>query len=187
VVIVSRFRDDDGFTLTELIVVTGLLGMVLAIAWAGFNVTAGGSKMSNRQAHLSREIAAPLEFADRVLTQAFDFDTSFPGLSPNRCAFYTDQNNNGYRERYVIAVVGTQLHVTTEEENGRPRKTVAWSEANRNLAAGEPLFRYYNVNGAEITNMTQVPGDVKRVVVTIVTEHDGDRLRDSRTIFLRNR
>lgn len=180
-------RRDSGFTLAELTVVMGLLGMILAIAYTGFSVAANGSRMSDRQAHLSREIGAPMSVIDRALTQAFDFDTSYPGLSPNRLAFYTDQNTNGYRERYVMEVSGTRLLISTEEEGHQPLRQVVWSEHNANLSAGVPLFRYYNVNGDEITSMGSVPGDVKRVVVTLVTVHDGDQLTDSRTVFLRNR
>ncbi len=184
----AHAREDAGFTLSELIVVVGLLGMVLGIAYAGFSVAASGSRMSDRQAYLSREVGAPLEFADRVLTQAFDFDTSYPGLNPNRFAFYTDQDSDGNRERYVIEVVGTRLLVTSEEEGGgRPRRQVVWSEHNANLAAGEPLFRYYDMHGTQITSMGDLPGNAKRIVMTIVTEHDGTRLKDGREMFLRNR
>jgi len=184
---VRLLRDDDGFTLTELIVVTGLLGMILAIAYAGFNVTAKGSDMSNRQSMISREIGAPLLHADRVLTQAYDFDSRFPGLGPYRCAFYTDQDGDGDAERHVIEAVGNELRISTEEENGRPYKMTAWSTHNANRATGIPLFRYYRSDGVEITTMGEVSTDVKSVVMTIVVDYDGTKIQDTRTMFLRNR
>jgi prepilin-type N-terminal cleavage/methylation domain-containing protein len=187
VVTVRRMLRDDGFTLTELIAVMGLLGVILAIAYGGFSVAAKGSDMSDRQAQMSREIGAPLLFADRVITQAFDFDTSYPGISPNRFAFYCDQNGNGYRERYVIEVAGTRLLVTSEEENGRARKTSTWSESNANLASGTPLFRYFRSDGTEIATMGDVAQNVRSVQVTIVVDTGGSTISDSRMMFLRNR
>ncbi len=178
---------EDGFTLTELIVVMGMLGMILAVAYAGFNVAANGSDLSNQQSMMSREIGAPLEFADRVLTQTFEFDTEYPGITPYRCAFYVDQDNDGFRERYVIEVSGSRLLVTSEEEGARARNRVAWSESNVNIAEAEPLFRYYDAVGAEISDMTEVEEDVKSVLITIAVGYDDKILQDSRTIFLRNR
>lgn len=184
---VSAVHRDDGFTLTELIVVTALLGVILAIAYGGFQVTARGSAMSDRQAQVSREIGRPLLFAERVLTQAFNFTTAYPGITPNRCAFDVDQDGNGYAERYVIEVVGTQLRVTTEVEGGRPRSTAVWSESNANLASGQPLFTYYDADGVPITTMSEVPADVRSMTMTLVIDVEGTTISDSRTMFLRNR
>jgi prepilin-type N-terminal cleavage/methylation domain-containing protein len=181
-----RLRDDKGFTLTELIVVMGLLGVILAIAYAGFQVAAGGSDMSNRQAIISREIAVPLLFAEHALSQAYDIDTSFPGPKPNRLAFYTDQDGNGDWEYWAIEAVGNRLLVTSEVQNGRPRRTAVWSENNGNIASGVPLFTYYNSVGDEIAP-SEVGTDVKSVMVTIAVDYHGTKLQDSRTVFLRNR
>jgi prepilin-type N-terminal cleavage/methylation domain-containing protein len=179
---------EGGFTLTELVVVLSLLSMILAVAYAGFQVTFQGSKISDRQAWTSREVAAPLEFAERTLTQQFGWDSAFPGATPYRCAYYTDADNDGKRERYVIeSTTDGRLLVTLSEEVDNPTaRTTAWSTANFNRAAGIPLVRYYNSAGTEITTMSQVYSNVRQVTVTIVTEYDGQRFSDSRRIFFRN-
>lgn len=184
---VRLFRDDEGFTLTELIVVTGLLGMVLAIAYAGFNVAAKGSAASTRESMMSREVGAPLLHADQVITQLYDFDTTYPGLSAYRCAFYTDQDGDGNAERHVIEAVGSQLRIGMGETNGRPFRTAVWSTNNANRAQNVPLFRYYRSDGVEITSMSSVPTEARRVAMTIVVNYGDSTLRDSRTMYLRNR
>ncbi|MDO8848590.1 MAG: prepilin-type N-terminal cleavage/methylation domain-containing protein [Coriobacteriia bacterium] len=181
-----RLQRDEGFTLSELVVVMGLLSLIMGAAYAGFQIARSGSDLSNQQSLMSREIGAPLQLADRVITQASGFDTTYPGVTKYRCAFYTDQDADGYAERFVIEVSGTNLLVTNEEANGRARQQAVWSDSNANIAENVALFRYYDADGVEITDMGEVSQSATHIVVTIVVSYDDTTLQDARTVFMRN-
>lgn len=178
-------RADHGYTLAELVAVIGLLGIIMGVAYAGMHIAMTGSKFSDEQAMVSREIAAPLDLIDQVFSQSLGFDVSYPGVKPNRCAVFTDQDSDGDQERWLFEIVGSELRVTSGETNGRPTETAVWSDANANIAVSEPLFRYYGPDG-EITDMGQVSDKATHVVATLVVESGGRSLRDSRTVFIRN-
>lgn len=186
---VRGLRSDSGFTLTELIVVLALMGFVLSVAWATFSVVNNGSEQSERESVFAREVGAPLDFAERVLTQQFAFDAASPGAGPYRCAFFTDRDNDGHRERYVIeATAAGQLAISSSEEIDAPSpRTAVWSDENSNRSEGTPLFRYLNQDGTEITDMAQVYAYATSVDMTIVTQQGGRRLADTRRAFFRNR
>jgi len=186
---VRRTHADDGFTLTELIVVLTLMGFVLSVAWATFSLVRNGSDQSDRESILGNEVAAPLDFAERLLTQQFAIDSTSPGVGPYRCAFYTDRDNDGHRERYVIeATADGRLIISSSEEIDSPSVyTGVWSDRNFNRSDSTPLFVYLDQDGTEITDMSEVYAYATSVDMTIVTQQGGRRLADTRRAFFRNR
>lgn len=186
---VTRPRADSGFTLTELVVVLALLGFVLAVAYATFMLVRNGADMSDREAVFAQEVGAPLDIAERLLTQQFAFDSAAPGVGPYRCAFFTDRDNDGRRERYVIEATSDGKLVTsfTEEIDAPTPRAGVWSDRNFNVSTPTPLFRYYDQNGVQITAMSEVYANAYSVDVTVVTQQDGRTLSDTRRAFFRNR
>ncbi len=184
---VFRLRKDDGFTLTELMVVLLLLGFVLSVAYGLLQITQIGTNAASREAWMAREVAAPLEFAERVLSQQYQIQTGSNEATPYRIAFLTNRAG-GAGERYVIeATTDNELAVTSSQNVTDPEYHVGvWSDANFNRQADEPLFRYFDADGVEITDMSNVHYDARYVIVTIVTMHQGRQFSDSRTIFFRN-
>ena len=186
---VRRAHSDSGFTLTELVVVLTLLGFVLSVAWATFSLVRNGSDQSDRESVYAHEVGAPLDFAERLLTQQFAFDSASPGAGPYRCAFYTDRDNDGHRERYVIeATTDGRLVISSSEEIDSPSTyTGVWSDRNFNVSESTPLFRYLDQEGTEITDMSEVYAYATSVDMTIVTQQGGRTLADTRRAFFRNR
>ncbi|MHB8706189.1 MAG: type IV pilus modification PilV family protein, partial [Coriobacteriia bacterium] len=168
-----RFADDGGFTLSEVIVSLGLLGVILGVTWLGFSVTHAGSKTSDRESWFSREVGAPLEQAEVVLMQQYGIDNTYPGVTPYRIKVSTDRDNDDNREDWqLVATTDHRLVVTTAEftqtsgvYDSAPR-TFALSTHNYNLQAGVPLFRFYDEFGAEITSMGDVSGNASSMVIT---------------------
>lgn len=176
---------DDGYTLSELIAVIGLLGIIMGVAYGGMHIAMTGTSFSDEQALVSEEIAAPLDLVDQVFTQSLGFDVSYPGVQQNRVAVFTDQNADGVQERWQFEVDGTQLLVTRGTAASGSAEQSVWSESNANIAEGVPLFRFYSPDG-EITDMSDVANDATYVEVTLMVSYGDATLSDSRTVFIRN-
>lgn len=187
-----RLRTDDGFTLSELVAALGLLGVILAATWAGFQASHTYSRLSDRQGWFAREISSPLLQIERVMQQQYRIDSAYPGVTPYRVKVETDADNDGNREVWEIqATADRRLVISNAEirQDGsyeRSPTSYAWSTHNYNVQTGTPLFRFYDKNGLQITNMGDVPSRAVKVVVTIVSVYDGRQFSDSRTVLFRN-
>ncbi|MCE5190183.1 MAG: type II secretion system GspH family protein [Actinomycetia bacterium] len=188
-IVPPRVMREDGFTLTELIVVLGLLSVILGAAWLGFQVANNGSKQSDRQSQISREVGFPLDYMERILIQNYGFDSTYPGTTGYRIATLTDRDNDDHAERYIFEATSSgQLKVTNSEEADKPTPSVyVISSHNTNVAQGKPLFRYFDGAGNEITNMGNVDSQARSMTMTIMTTYDGQSFSDTRRVFFRNR
>lgn len=192
----AQLKSDEGFTLTELIVVILLLGFILAAGWAMFNLAAKGTDQASQDAWLSREIGAPLEYAERIYMQQLDIrftDTANVSHDPRWwCKATTDRDHDDLIETYIFEVTSDgRLLVTSSEASDSPTpRTVSWSTNNRNRQSGAlmPLFRYYNSEGQDISGqpVDQIEQYASSMLITIVANHDGERVMDSRRVYFRN-
>lgn len=183
---------DDGFTLSELVAALGLLGIILAATWAGFQASHNYSRLSDRQGWFAREVSSPLLTIERVMQQQYRIDSTYPGVTAYRVKCETDADNDGNREVWEIqATTDHRLVISNAEirQDGsyeRALTTYAWSDHNYNIATGTPLFRFYDKAGNLITNTGDVPSKAIRVVVTVVAQYDGKQFSDSKTVLFRN-
>ncbi len=186
----TRMRDDRGFTLSELVVVLALLVVVIGVVYGSAHAMMQAARVSDRQSRFTQEVASPLLVIDRILVQ----NSSIQDATPYRIVVLTDRDLNNKMERTTIqARTDGTLHYRSEELN--PARTAVervlqdWviSDNNVNVAQGEPLFRYYDVELEEITAMGSVSSDARSILVNLVTEHDGRTLSDSRRIQFRLR
>ncbi|HET6498251.1 MAG TPA: prepilin-type N-terminal cleavage/methylation domain-containing protein [Coriobacteriia bacterium] len=185
-----RLREDDGFTLTELIIVMALLLVVMGVVYLSSYAMMQASRVSDRQARFTNEVASPLLAIDKVLVQ----NASIEAASPYRIVVLTDRNLNNKMERTTIeARADGVLHLRSEELNSqrtaveRVLQDWAVTQHNVNVAQSTPLFRYFDASRGEITAMGAVASDARSVLVTLVAEHDGRMLTDSRSIQFRLR
>lgn len=182
---VVRLTDDDGFSLTELITVTVLLGVVLSISYGAMVAVYRGTGVSERQATMSREAAAPLSAMEEIISQAISVDTA----NAYTTSVQTDRDNDGVHERHIFTANsdGTLTQVTWLTNDSRVNTTqignVTWSSNNRNVARTQPLIYYYDRSRARTTD----PAQVRYVDMNLVVEVDGREYRDTRSVLLRNR
>ncbi len=188
----TPFKNDEGFSLSEMLVVIALLGLVLAGAWALFHLTSIGVTQSNQQAWISREIGQPLERFERSFSQQAP---PMLEMGPYYCKIRTDADRDNFYEvhRYEATTDG-KLVEEYYEENGIPAyvytpETRKVSDFNSNRVTGTPLFRYFDSTGADIsaTGSVNIQQSTTSIVVTIVTIHDGKRYSDSRQVYFRNK
>jgi prepilin-type N-terminal cleavage/methylation domain-containing protein len=194
VVAVRKFiHSDEGFSLSELVVVVGLMGIILAAAWLSYSVAFNGTRSADRESMSAKELAAPLLQCERLLIQQHNIligtiDGRVINPTPYLIAFNTDIDHDSHIETTIIeATTAGELVITTSEVTEHGPEAVVWSTENHNQETGTPLFTYYDGNGAVITNMSAVKSDARRITVTIATEYEGQAFSDSRTITFRNR
>lgn len=189
----TKLRSDEGFSLSELVVVVGLLGLVLGAAWLSYGVAANGSRAADRESMTAREIAAPLLQCERLMIQQHNILTgNLEGRLVNPTgyliAFNTDTDHDGHIESTIIeATADGRLVLSTAEAGEHALESFAWSTMNRNVATSSPLFTFYNAEGQVINDYAAVSSDARSVKITIVTEYGGREYRDSRDVTFRNR
>lgn len=187
-----RLDNDEGFSLAELVVVLGLMGVILAVAWASYSVISNGARMAEGEAMTAREIAVPLLECERLLIQQHNIlDGTIEGRlvnpSPWLVAFNTDVDHDSHIESTIMEVTTDgRLLITTAEISEHDYETVVWSTANRNRATSTPFLTYYDGSG-EVIGYDAVKTDARSVMITIATEYDGRAYSDSRTVSFRNR
>ncbi len=185
----SSRHSEAGFSLTELIVVMALLGVILAISYGGLQVVYSAHDVSNRQALFAREVGAPLLTFEEIISQAVSVEN--PG--PYAITVLTDRDNDNVVERHTVQITtaGTVTHREWLTNDSRVNTTLVnewlWSEHNANQSDAIPTFNYYAADGSEITNMGVAASSAKTIEVTLLVEYEGRQFSNSRTVLLRNR
>lgn len=188
---VPRSHDDAGFTLTELLAVVGLMGVVIAAAWGGMYVVAKSNAQTTAQSNAAHSFADPMEEISKMLMQ----NLSVSSTDPYRVEVWTDRNMDGQPELDAFYAASGQL--VYERWGYNSARTVVlnhykWvmSPANGNNYGGTmvPLFTYYDANGVQITDMTKAPSGTRLVRVRVVVRlGNGATTSDTRDVVFRNR
>ncbi len=188
-----RILNDEGFSLSELIVVVGLLGIILAAAYLSYAVAANGSRTADRESMTAREIAAPLLECETLLIQQHNiltgsYESRIVNPGDYLVAFNTDSDHDGHIETIILeATTDGRLLISTAEDSEHGLDEVAWSTENHNQAAGVPLLTFYDGAGIEITDENAIESEARQVMITIVTEYQEHQYSDARTVTFRNR
>jgi type II secretory pathway pseudopilin PulG len=180
-----RLSDDRGISLTEMLVVTVLMGFVLAVVYMGIQFSDAARAVADTQSQFAREVTAPINVMDASLAQRvplagwamepYTATLRMPAdYAPGTILEHTyTANTNG--------TLGQQIH----RVNGATRtlvRTVTWSTTNANRARNIPLLTYYN-GSVNATNVALVDN----VVVRVVTVRGGQEFSDQRRVYFRNR
>ena len=181
-------RNDEGFSLTELVVVVALLAFVIAAAYAALNAVQVSTAVSDRHATFAAEVGGPMLAIEEVLQQALTIESA----GPYSITVTTDVDNNDLVERHIITA-GTDGKLTHQAyntnsltQNTTARLNVVWSTNNVNRVDTVPLFYYYDENLEPITDYGLVSTDAQSMDMIVVVKKDGRTFRSSRTVVLRN-
>jgi prepilin-type N-terminal cleavage/methylation domain-containing protein len=180
-----KLTDDRGISLTEMLVVTILMGLVLAVAYAGIQFAYGATATAETQSRFAREVTVPMNIMDHAFSQrvpqagwtmqSYTATLRMPAdYSPGKVLEYEfTANSNGTLVQNVFQISGTTKTLV---------RTTTWSTTNSNVASNLPLFSYYN-GSVPATNVALV----NNVVLKVATEQNGREFVDSRRVFFRNR
>jgi prepilin-type N-terminal cleavage/methylation domain-containing protein len=174
-----RRRGDDGLTLTELMVVCTLLGVILAAAWMVMSATSSMSDSLSARATSTDESQSFIDTIGRELRQAnslksiagtdtanSDAQAAFYDIQPRRIGFYVDINHDGKPERVAYYVSGTSLmrQQASAVSTTYPYSWAASSTPGVVIQQIDPdwtgaIFTYYTDDGwppTQITSASQV-------------------------------
>jgi len=185
-------EDERGFSLSELLVVLGLMGAVLAVAWAGLFGIRQSDRIASSQGDAATAFGDPMEEMSKILMQ----NTSVRTTSSNRIEVWTDRDLNGMPELNAFyptsdgTLVWEWWQYNTARTAFTAHRTWVMSEVNANLAQGVPLFTYYVKNGSALSGAdiaSKGPSDTVYVKVRLTIDLDGRTETDVREVSFRTR
>jgi hypothetical protein len=184
-----RLADDSGFSLSELVIVTGLLGFIVAAAWAGMAAISKAGDVSENATTTTHDLSIPLEQISKVVMQ----NTTVKYTAANRMEVWTDRNLDNMPELEVIYANAAKELVWESFYYDSSRTTVTkhtkwvFSVNNANASSGTPLFTYYDRAGAVITDMEKAPSLSRYVRVRVKVQLKDQVVEGGRIILYRNR
>jgi len=189
----ENIKNEDGFTLVELIVVSVLSLVVLA---AVVNVFASGMddfQMVDEQTRAVRDSGKNMLYMAKYLRASEGLEGPPGEVNPADYGVTTrgDYDNDGQAERirYVLDSDTQQLNMTWIDHTGSSR-TQVYAESVRNAVLSVPVFTYYDINGAVLSNPTQRAAKTRSIQIRLVIDADPSRppneLDTATTITLRN-
>jgi len=185
-------RDEQGFSLSELIIVVGLMGTVIAMSWAGLSVMMKGNDISTSQGNSANAFANPVEEMSMILMQ----NGSVKSAAPNRVEVWTDRQIDGTPElnAFYVNSSGELIWESWKYNSARTSYTShnVWvmDNSNANVAQGVPLFAYYDRDGSVLTgtNIAQKgPSDTVYMKLTVIVHTTNGTTSDTRGVYFRNR
>lgn len=190
------WTDEEGFSLTEMIVVTALMGFVLAAVFMTLQFTNRSTSVAERQAEFSRSIAAPMDAFDVAFSQNMNIvGDTVPPVSVTALDGYTATlempvaySGPATKTYYRSFSAGADGRLTEDVyylsgTTKTPVRTTVWSTSNVNRKLGKPVFTYYSGSGVPTTTVQ----GARSVNISLWTEFDGNSFSDSRRIYFRNR
>lgn len=179
------WRDDNGLSLTELLVASMLLVIVLGAVYLGISYAFSAQGVAEDQARIAKEITSPLNMMDISFSQsipvagftynAYSATARMPAdyLPGQTIEHVYAATTDGKLTKSVYDVIGASKTL---------RESYVLSTLNVNQAKGQPLFRYY----ASGTTTSSV-NTADKLVIEVMISDAGKEYSDSRTIYLRNR
>jgi type II secretory pathway pseudopilin PulG len=155
-----------GLTLIETVVSVGIIVIIMGVVVSSVLFFYRANSVTLEQSYEVDQARKGVSHLVRDLREATLADTgAYPlaSLASTSLTFYSDVDGDTNVEQITYALIGTTtLTRTVLNSTGNPLAyTGVGSSTNvsqyvRNLEEGQPIFRYYDEDGAEISNYTDI-------------------------------
>lgn len=187
-----RLRDEAGMTLSEMLVVLAIMGIILAALAGVLQTSITQSTQIQDQSILQTEVRNTVDTMARELRQAYTGNTSYPietatattlqFLSPDKAVPFHNR-----RIAYRLASGQIDRAMTTSTNTtGPPWTGLAWSSFGSiptgswarqvDQVKNAAVFTYFNKNGTQLTG-TITPSSVYRVGIAVSVATKGQSSR----------
>ncbi|MEI7814506.1 MAG: type II secretion system protein [Coriobacteriia bacterium] len=156
-----RIRDDGGLSLTELLVVSVLMGVILATMYLLFGAASTIADRSTARAIATDEAQRAIDTMSREIRESQENRTPnddskggvFTIAEPNRVQFFSDVNHDNGPELVTYYLSGSSLLRTVAPWNQAPTNTQPWTFGSAGTpkalvtnidTAGGPIFCYHS-------------------------------------------
>lgn len=182
----NRATYTQGFTLTEVVVVIGILGAVIVLLanfqtdiFSNYSTASAGINADGEMRAATRTFMRSVRAAAPAETGAYPLETA----SANALTFYSDVDGDTLRDRVRYFISGTTLMRGITPPTGSPSVYLGSNErlasVVHDLALGvTPLFNYYDGNYTGTTSPLSEPVDVAQVRyirMTLIVDADPNR------------
>lgn len=179
------WKDDSGLSLTELLVASALMVLVLGAVYLGLSFAYSAQHVAEDQAQRAREITSPLNMMDMSFSQSIPVAGTVANAYSATARMPADYSPGKTIEHvYAVASTGelTKSVYTIIGTTKTLQSRYILSESNVNMAKGRPLFRYLASGTA-----TSSVNTADSMVIDLYVVNGGKEYSDSRTIYFRNR
>lgn len=177
-----RLRQEAGLTLSEMLVVLAIMGIILAALVGVLSMSITQSSQIQEQSLLQTEVRATVDTLARELRQAYTGDANYPietatattlqFMSPDKAAPF-------HNRRIAYRLAGGQIDramTTSTDTDGPSWAGLAWStfvsipagtwSKQIGSVVNSAVFAYYNKTGTLLTGAI-TPSSVYRVEITV--------------------
>jgi prepilin-type N-terminal cleavage/methylation domain-containing protein len=176
-----RLRQEAGLTLSEMLVVLAIMGIILAALTLVLGMSITQSGQIQEQNTLQTEVRGTIDAMAREIRQAYTGDASYPietatsttlqFLSPDKAVPY-------HNRRIAYRLAGEQIDralTTSTDTDGSPWTGLAWTSFG-SIPAGSwtkrigsvkstTMFTYFDKTGTQLSG-TITPSSVYRILIT---------------------
>jgi prepilin-type N-terminal cleavage/methylation domain-containing protein len=185
-------RSDEGFSLSELIIVLGLMGFVLAAIYAADQALVKGGQVSETQARFSRDSGESVRLSEKSIMQMIKLESA----DAYSMTFLTDRNLDDLAERIKITATTASdakphsfryevWQLNAARTTATRLTDIYWTDICYNAPRGVPLFRYYNAAGLEITP-TEALTAARSIRMQMLLSYLGSDFKGDKIVYLRN-
>jgi hypothetical protein len=174
----ERASGDSGVTLSELLVIMTLMGVLLAATYTLTNALSGWTNRVDARVRASDDARVLMDRMTRELRQAVevkDGDGAFTQALPRQCAFYSDIDRDGSPEIVSYRVAGNVLYRGVAEPSRAvppytPYGTAVEAVLVRSIDAlwTGSAFTYYDRSDPPVQVSSGTPEDISAVSLRLV-------------------
>lgn len=186
----KTFRDEEGISFVELILVSAFAVFIIILAYNLMQYAQVGQRQVNANAAVTGDTGVVLDILDRYLSQ----NTAITVTDPYNFSLQIPDKSGGASYPVSFSSRDDGTFVMTRTMNGTT-DSLTLSTNNANKISGQGFLQYYDSQGKLLASLdaSNPLDEVRAVKVTIVAKNpyskssDTAYLSSSRTVYFRNR